>query len=173
MLFFFVIELAIVFCKQKGYLHPPVKEKEKLYFDLTKSKADRALTLGSFTITILAIFLTSLLGDKTKGYYVGTQAFLIYGLVILLISFFLQQEFSKILVGVNYIQRRIFYHWFYSIVFAILSIYISTENLSFNNNVICYILIISFSVVLFFHLFSFLSEVGAIKIRNSKITFFK
>ncbi len=144
----FILETVIMYLKNRK---SPENEEYDKYECLTKTLKNNALTLAALTIAILAFF--------RLDSHAGTQTLLIYGLSLLFVSSFLQ-EFSGLKNIIGFIQRRTLYYWFYSIILAILTLYVNpslTYNFNFTGVVV--VLLLSMFLVFATHLYSFCLEI--------------
>lgn len=126
------------------------KKKEKNSDNVNCSKPREIIfALAALTITILAIFIQNdVAKEDGKNTHIGTQIFLVYGLAVLFFSAF----FSSPLI-----HREAIYHWSYSTIFAILSIYIDpTLNFKSRFAIIVFLLLVALVTIFCLHFLSFL-----------------
>ena len=150
----FLVEISILFFRDRRYNHPPKKNEYEKYFSLTRALTNNTLTLATLTIAILLLFVI-------QGSHVGTQTLLIYGLSLLFLSAFLN-EFVGLKKIVYFVQRRILHYWFYSIILAILTIYVNPLFFYASSfDAIFVILVITFIFVVITHIYSFYLELDS------------
>ena len=148
----FIIETLFIFCRSCRNL--PLKRKESQKGHCAGDFGSSIATIAAIIIAILVIFLGEMFKEKGTDSQLGTQVFLVYGLGILFVSIFLSfdDRFS------NFIQKKALYYSFYSLIGAILSIYVGPklDNIAlFYQSLIdpkVIILFFSLVIVMIFHL---------------------
>lgn len=147
----FLLEIILLYLGNKENDKPPKKEEYEKYISEINSINNYIFTLATLTMAILVIFFL-------QGSHVGTQTILINGLSLLFMSAFLR-EFSGQKKIVYFIRGRTLYYWFYSVIFAILTLYIN-PSFDYNKNSfgIIITLLAIFLLIVLFHLYSFYLE---------------
>ena len=147
----FILEVSIVYLRNKKYSKSPKDNEYDKYESLTETLRNNTLTLAALTIAILAFF--------RPGSYAGTQTLLIYGLSLLFFSAFLY-EFSGLKKIVYFIQRRTLHYWFYSVILAISTLYVNSSR-TYDPSFTGVVVVLSLSIVLVFvtHAYSFYLEI--------------
>ncbi len=148
---FLFLEILIIFSINKKYSKSPKKGEYKVYEELIKNLNSNTFTLATLTVAILAFI--------ERDNDIGTQTFLIYGLSLLFVSAFLS-EFSGLKKIIYFIQRRILHYWFYSIILAISTFYVS-PSFTFESNfkTIIVILGVTVGIIVLTHTYSIYMEI--------------
>lgn len=152
----FLLEILVMYLKNRKYNQPPNDDEYDKYNNLTKTLTNNTFTLATLTVAILVLFLL-------QGSHVGTQTLLIYGFSLLFLSAFMN-EFSGLKKIVYFIQRRTLNYWFYSIIASILTLYISPPafyTAGFKGIIV--VLFVVSILVFFLHIYSFYLELKVSK----------